>query len=252
MSLTAALIVVAAGLAAGTMNVIVGSGSLITFPTLLGLGFAPVIANVSNTVGLVPGSLSAVIAYRRELHGQYGRALHLGCASVAGGLCGAALLLELPGTTFRRAVPFLVLIASVLMALQPRLARRLAESGQRRVNGGPSLLASVLATGIYGGYFGAAQGVILISLLAIFIDDDLQRLNGMKNVLALLANGSAGLLFVISSHVSWLAAGLIAAGSIVGGQIGGIIGRRLSPVALRGVVVIGGVAVATLLFVKYR
>jgi hypothetical protein len=250
-SLTSALLVVLAGLAAGTMNVIVGSGSLVTFPTLLAVGFAPVIANVSNTVGLVPGSLSAVTAYRKELRGQRNRAIRLGCGSVLGGLAGAALLLELPGTVFRRAVPVLIVIACVLMALQPRITRWLTERGDRHPHGGVPLLGSVFATGIYGGYFGAAQGVILISLLAIFIEDDLQRLNGVKNVLALLANSSAALLFIVASNVSWEVAGLIAAGSVAGGQIGGIVGRRLKPATLRVVVVVGGLAVAGLLFAKY-
>jgi uncharacterized membrane protein YfcA len=233
------------------MNVIVGSGSLVTFPTLLAVGFAPVIANVSNTVGLVPGSLSAVTAYRRELRGQRDRVIRLGCGSVLGGLAGAALLLELPGTVFRRAVPVLIVIACVLMALQPQITRWLAERGDRHPHGGFPLLGSVFATGIYGGYFGAAQGVILISLLAIFIEDDLQRLNGVKNVLALLANGSAAVLFIVASNVSWEVAGLIAAGSVAGGQIGGVVGRRLKPATLRVVVVVGGLAVAGLLFAKY-
>jgi hypothetical protein len=250
-SLTAVLAVVAAGLVAGAMNVIVGSGSLVTFPTLLAVGFAPIVANVTNNVGLVPGSLSGVTAYRRELRGQRGRALRLGCASVLGGLSGAALLLALPGTVFRRAVPVLIVIACVLMAVRPQVGRWLAKRGKRPVHGGLPLLASVFATGVYGGYFGAAQGVILISLLAIFIDDDLQRLNGVKNVLTLLANGTAALLFVVASHVAWEAAGLIAAGSVVGGQIGGIVGRRLSPDTLRVIVVIGGLVVASLLMVKY-
>ncbi|MGA3353397.1 MAG: sulfite exporter TauE/SafE family protein [Acidimicrobiales bacterium] len=251
MSLTAVFAVLAAGLLAGAMNVIVGSGSLVTFPTLLAVGFAPVLANVSNTVGLVPGALSGATAYRRELRGQRGRALRLGCASVLGGLSGASLLLALPGVIFRRAVPVLIVIACLLMAAQPRIGRWLGKRGERPAHGGLPLLASVFATGVYGGYFGAAQGVILISLLAIFIDDDLQRLNGVKNVLTTLANGTAALLFVVLSHVSWEAVGLIAAGSSVGGQIGGVVGRRLSPGTLRVIVVIGGVVVASILFVKY-
>lgn len=251
MSLTGGLAVLAAGLMAGAINVIVGSGSLVTFPTLLAVGFSPILANVTNTVGLVPGSLSGVTAYRRELQGQRARALRLGCASVLGGLSGAALLLALPGTVFRRAVPVLIVIACVLMAVRPQVGRWLTKRGERPEHGGLPLLASVFATGVYGGYFGAAQGVILISLLAIFIDDDLQRLNGVKNVLTLLTNGAAAVLFVVASHVYWEAAGLIAAGSVVGGQVGGVVGRRLSPVALRIIVVVVGLVVASLLFVKY-
>jgi uncharacterized membrane protein YfcA len=250
-SLISALAVVASGLVAGAMNVIVGSGSLVTFPTLLAVGFSPIVANVSNTVGLVPGTLSGVTAYRRELRGQRGRALRLGCASLLGGLCGATLLLALPGTVFRRAVPVLIVIACLLMAIQPRVGRWLTSRGERPDHGGVPLLASVFATAIYGGYFGAAQGVILISLLAIFIDDDLQRLNGVKNVITLFANGAAALVFVVFSHISWEAVGLIAGGSVVGAQIGGIVGRRLAPAVLRVIVVVGGLAVASILFVKY-
>jgi len=248
----AALAIFAAGLGAGTANVIVGSGSLITFPTLLALGYPPVLANVSNNVGLVPGSISAVHAYRRELVGQRSRMLTLGPASLAGGITGAVILLALPHSVFKAAVPVLVLIAAVLMALQPRLTRWLAARGERHVHGGAPLLIGVFLTGIYGGYFGAAQGVILMSLLAIFIDDDLQRLNGTKNALALIVNGMAGVLFVLVAHVSWSVAGLIAAGSIIGGQLGGHYGRRLPTAVLRACVVTVGLSVSIVLFVAWH
>ncbi|HET7026198.1 MAG TPA: sulfite exporter TauE/SafE family protein [Candidatus Limnocylindrales bacterium] len=241
--------IVAAGLAAGTINTIVGSGSLITFPTLLALGYAPVVANVSNTVGLVPGSLSGVIGYRRELVGQRSRALRLGTASVLGGLTGGVLLLALPASSFERVVPFLILIAVVLVALQPRLSAAMA---RRRTNGeehGLPLGITVYLTGIYGGYFGAAQGVILIALLGIFVPDDIQRLNGLKNVLAFLVNGVAAILFVAVAPVSWPAALLLAVGSITGGQIGAVIGRRLSPLVLRGFIIVVGTIVALKLLI---
>jgi len=153
-----ALAIFAAGLAAGTVNVIVGSGSLITFPTLLALGYPPVLANVSNTVGLVPGSVSAVVAYRRELVGQRPRLLQLGSASLLGGLSGAILLLSLPHSVFKAAVPVLIAVAALLMAAQPRISAGLERRGSRRTHGGAGLLAGVFLTGIYGGYFGAAQG----------------------------------------------------------------------------------------------
>src|SRR6202167_981644 len=191
MSALEALAIVAVGLAAGTINTIVGSGSLITFPTLLAFGFSPIVANVSNTVGLTPGSLSGAIAYRRELEGQRPRLLVLGTASVTGAITGAVLLLALPGSVFRHVVPVLILIACLLVALQPRLSRRLADRDTIPLHGGVPLFLAVFATGIYGGYFGAAQGVILMSLLGIFLDDQLQRLNATKNVLALCANGSS-------------------------------------------------------------
>jgi len=246
-----ALAIVAAGLAAGTVNVIVGSGSLITFPTLLALGYPPVLANVSNTVGLVPGSVSGAIAYRRELGGQRNRILRLGMASLLGGLTGAILLLSLPNGVFKAAVPALIAVASLLMAAQPWMSARLEAQG-RRLHGGAGLLAGVFLTGIYGGYFGAAQGVILIALLAIFIDDDLHRLNGAKNVLACIVNGVAGLFFIATTHIAWSVVGLIALGSIIGGQIGGTYGRRLPASILRWVIVTVGLGVAVGLAVEWH
>jgi uncharacterized membrane protein YfcA len=248
----AALAIFAAGLGAGTVNAIVGSGSLITFPTLLALGYPPVLANVSNNVGLVPGSVSAVHAYRRELVGQRSRMLTLGPASLAGGLTGAVILLALPHSVFKAAVPALVLLAAVLMALQPRVTRWLGDRGDRHVHGGAPLVLGVFLTGIYGGYFGAAQGVILMSLLAIFIDDDLQRLNGTKNALALIVNGMAGIVFILVAHIDWSVAALIAAGSILGGQLGGHYGRRLPTAVLRACVVVVGVSVSAVLFVAWH
>ena len=248
----AALAIFAAGLAAGTINAIVGSGSLITFPTLLALGYPPVLANVSNNIGLVPGSASGVVAYRRELEGQRSRMIKLGAASVTGAVIGAVLLLALPSSVFKAAIPVLVLLATVLMAVQPRVSAWLAARGERQVHGGAPLLVGVFLTGIYGGYFGAAQGVILISLLAIFIDDDLQRLNGSKNVLALIVNSVAAILFILFATVSWSVVALIAAGSTIGGQLGGHVGRRLPAGVLRVCIVVVGFAVAIVLFVAWH
>ena len=245
MSFWAALAILAVGLAAGTLNTIVGSGSLITFPTLLALGYSPVVANVSNTVGLVPGSISGAVGYRRELEGQQPRLRVLGVASLTGGLTGAVLLLALPASDFRNVFPVLILVACLLVALQPRLARRRAAGrGATQPRGGPVLFASVFATGVYGGYFGAAQGVILIALLGIFLDDTLQRLNGLKNVLAALVNGIAALLFIVFADVAWAPAGLLAAGAVAGGQLGATLGRRIPPGWLRAVIVVVGVTVA--------
>jgi uncharacterized membrane protein YfcA len=249
MSALEALAIVGVGLAAGTINTIVGSGSLITFPTLLAFGFTPVVANVSNTVGLVPGALSGAIAYRSELGGQRSRLLTLGAASVVGGVTGAVLLLVLPRGVFRHVVPALILIACLLVALQPWLSERLAHRRARHAHGGPALFGSVYVTGVYGGYFGAAQGVILMALLGIFFADDLQRLNAAKNVLAFLVNGVAALIFMVFAHVAWEAAGLLAAGSVIGGQVGAVIGRRLPGPLLRGVIVAVGVAAAVALLV---
>ncbi len=251
MSPWAALAIFAAGLAAGTINTIVGSGSLVTFPTLLALGYPPLLSNVSNNVGLVPGTVSGAFAYRRELTGQRSRVLRLGTASLLGGVAGAALLLGLPGTVFRSAVPALILVAAILMALQPRLSKILEARGDRRLHGGLGLFLGVFLTGVYGGYFGAAQGVILIALLAIFVHDDLQRLNGTKNVLAMVVNTAASVLFIIFSTLSWSVVGLIAAGSVVGGQLGARIGRRLPAAVLRWVIVTVGVVVACILFAEW-
>jgi hypothetical protein len=235
--------VLVAGMAAGTINVVVGSGTLITFPTLLAFGVPPVTANVSNTIGLVPGVASGVVGYRRELHGQRARAIRLGSASVAGGIVGAILLLSLPDGAFSAIVPALIVVGLLLVVLQPRISawvdRR--HDGARGDFGPWWVWPAVFGTGVYGGYFGAAQGVILMGLLGIGIADSLQRLNGLKNVLAGLVNGVAGLIFVVVADVDWTVVALIAAGSIVGGQLGATLGRRLSPVVLRVVIVVVGV-----------
>src|SRR5579875_2992253 len=238
-----ALAVVAAGAAAGTVNTIVGSGSLITFPTLLALGYPPVLANVSNTVGLVPGSLSGVVAYRRELSGQARRVAVLGVAALAGGLAGAVLLLASPGSVFRQVVPYLILLACALMVLQPQLALAVGRRRGRTRSGPVVLVLAVFATAVYGGYFGAAQGVIQLALLAVLVDDDLQRLNATKNVLALTANA----VFATVHHVAWAAAGLLAIGAVAGGQVGGHAGRCLPAAVLRAVVVVAGVLSAAVL-----
>lgn len=239
-----AVAIAAAGVAAGTINTIVGSGSLVTFPTLLALGFPPVLANVSNTVGLVPGSASGTLGYRRELAGQGRRILRLGIAAALGGLTGGLLLLALPASAFERIVPILILAACVLVALQPRLSRALTARRPSGAEHSAALAVLVYLTAIYGGYFGAAQSVILIALLAIFVPDDLQRLNGLKNLLALVVNAVAAVLFILVARVAWDAAALIAIGSIAGGQLGALIGRRLSPLLLRGAIISVGTVVA--------
>jgi uncharacterized membrane protein YfcA len=234
--------VLVAGTAAGTINVVVGSGTLITFPTLIAFGVPPVTANVSNTIGLVPGVGSGVLGYRRELRGQRARAVRLGSASVAGGVLGAVLLLSLPEGAFSAIVPALIVIGLLLVVLQPRISawvdRR--HEGARGEIGPWWVWPAVFGAGVYGGYFGAAQGVILMGLLGIGIADTLQRLNGLKNVLAGLVNGVAGVIFLVVADVDWTVVALIAAGSIVGGQLGATVGRRLSPLALRILIVVVG------------
>jgi uncharacterized protein len=300
-----ALVIFAAGLAAGTINTVVGSGTLITFPTLLAFGYPPVLANVSNNVGLVPGVASGVYGYRSELGGQRRRLIRLGSASVCGGLVGAILLLTLPQSAFKAIVPALIGLAVVMVIIQPRLAKWVAERQRARAAlatpdgadaggtgagsagggssgavadgasvggasvggasvaagahgasavavaappaveeaiGGPVLWVLVFLAGIYGGYFGAAQGVLLIGMLGIALNDSLQRINAAKNVLAGLVNGLAAVVFILATHIDWGVAGLIAAGSIIGGQVGARIGKRLPPWGLRVVIVCVGTA----------
>ncbi|MGZ8735817.1 MAG: sulfite exporter TauE/SafE family protein [Nocardioides sp.] len=238
--------VLLAGVAAGTINTVVGSGTLITFPTLLAFGVPPVTANVSNTVGLVPGSLSGAIGYRRELEGQRGRLLRLGSASFVGGVAGAALLLVLPAEAFDAIVPVLVALGCVLVVLQPRISAWVsarAEAAGREVHphGAAWVWSLVLLAGVYGGYFGAAQGVLLMAILGVGLQETMQRNNATKNVLALLVNGVAALVFIAVADVDWTVAGLIAVGSVIGGQIGATVGRRLPSTVLRGVIVLVGV-----------
>jgi uncharacterized membrane protein YfcA len=243
-----AIAILGAGLTAGTINTIVGSGSLITFPTLLAFGYAPLDANVSNTVGLVPGSLSGAVGYRRELVGQGHRALWLGASSAAGGLTGAVLLLAFPGA-FAAIVPILIGVALVLVAAGPRLSKALAQHRHSDSHRSLPLAVMFYATAVYGGYFGAGMGIIMIALLTIFLADGIQRLNGLKNVLAAMVNGVAAILFIRAAPVHWDVVLLIAAGSIIGGQIGARVGRRLPAPALRLIIIgVGLVAEARLLF----
>ncbi len=242
MSPLEALLVLAAGVAAGAINTLVGSGSLITFPVLLAVGFPPLTANVSNNLGLVPGSVAGAYGFRRELRGQRARVLRFAPASVLGGLTGAVVLLVLPASAFTAIVPVFVALALVLVVLQPRLNRRLEH--RRRADaphGGPVPLAATYGAGVYGGYFGAAQGILLLGILGLAIDDELTRVNALKVVLAGTVNAVAAVVFVIAApHIAWDAVALIAAGSTLGGHLGARVGRRLPATALRAVIVVVG------------
>ena len=243
MSLGEVVAIALAGLAAGTINTLVGSGTLITFPVLLAFGYAPVTANVSNTIGLVPGSASGAIGYRRELGGQRHRVLRLGSMSVLGGITGAVLLLVLPASAFKAIVPVFIALALVLTLLQPRLNRWLARREIDLERKGSLITPlAVYATGVYGGYFGAAQGILLLGILGVTLAQDLQRTNALKNVLAGLANGVAGVYFIFAAHVAWGPAAIIAGTSIVGAQLGARYGRRLPQSGLRAIVVVVGIA----------
>ena len=240
--------IAAAGLAAGAVNTIVGSGSLITFPTLLAVGYSPVVANVSNTIGLVSGSASGAVGYRKELAGQRRRVLAMLPATMIGGLLGAVLLLLYPGV-FGTVVPVLILVAVALLLVQPYVARWQQRRGKVREHPGAVLHIGTFLTAIYGGYFGAAQSVIYLALLGITLDDDLQRLNGLKNVIAAIVNGVAAVIFLFSGKVVWLAVLLLLVGSTIGGQIGAVVGRRIPPTVLRYVVAVVGTGVAIKLLV---
>ncbi|MFJ2796734.1 sulfite exporter TauE/SafE family protein [Streptomyces sp. NPDC087290] len=247
------LAVFAAGISAGAINTIVGSGTLITFPVLLAVGLPPVTATVSNGLGLIPGSVSGAIGYRRELRGQGRRVLKFVVGALIGGLTGATLLMSLPSTAFETIVPVLVALALVLVILQPRISkavqRRREHSGTpARSDGGPLLFVGLMLASVYGGYFTAAQGIIYLSLMGMLLDDTMQRLNAVKNVLAAVVNSVAALFFLFVADFDWTAVVLIAVGSALGGQIGARIGRRLSPTVLRAlIVVVGTVAIVQLL-----
>lgn len=257
MSPLEAIVIGLAGVGAGTINTVVGSGTLITFPTLLAFGVPPVTANVSNTIGLVPGSVSGAVGYRRELSGQRARVFRLGAASLLGGVIGGLLLLVLPEGAFSAIVPALVGLGILLVLLQPRLSRwvsrRREESGRaplHPVMGAWWVWPAVLLAGVYGGYFGAAQGVLLMGIMGVGIAESMQRLNALKNVLAAIVNAVAGLMFALVADVDWKVVALIAIGAVIGGQIGAGVGRRLPAPVLRAVIVVVGLVALTVFLVR--
>jgi len=249
MTVWEAIAVVIAGVFAGGINTVVGSGTLVTFPVLLAVGYPPVVANVSNSLGLVPGSLSGAWGYREELKGQKSRIVRLLPASILGGIVGAILLVTLPDKAFTAIVPVLIVIALVLVVIQPWLNRKLSH---RRTtgDGGVLLWLGVFAAGIYGGYFGAAQGVLVMGIMGVLVNEHLQRMNALKNVLTAFVNLVAGVMFIFIADVAWLVVLLLAVGSVVGGQIGAKVGRKLSPTVLRGVIVVVGLAAIVQLLMK--
>lgn len=249
------VLILLVGTAAGTINAAVGSGSLITFPTLIAFGYPPVLANVSNNIGLVPGGIASVWGYRRELADQWRRLLVLGTMSVLGGIIGAILLLVLPSAAFKAVVPVLLAIAIVLVVVQPwvqrAVARRRERNGRAAGTGyGPGSMLATAVIGVYGGYFGGAQGILLVGVLGTMVSETLQRLNALKNGLVTCVNTvAAGAFLVIAPHqVDWRIVALIAAGSAVGGLIGSFYGRKLPQGVLRGIIfVVGVIAIVSLL-----
>jgi uncharacterized membrane protein YfcA len=242
------LLVAVAGGGAGFINTVVGTGTLITFPTLLALGVPPVLANVSNSIGLAPGSLSGALAGRQELTGQRARMIKYGIASLIGSIGGALLLLQLPASAFRAIVPVLIGLGCLLVVVGPVLQRRMAARRERlgttqATADGPGWLWFVIIfTGAYGGYFGAAQGVLVIAVMGVALAETLPRINALKNVLVMIANAVAGVVFVIISHVDWWIVGALASGSVLGAQLGARVGRRLPPTVYRVIILAVGIA----------
>jgi uncharacterized membrane protein YfcA len=249
-----AVIVVIAGVWAGTINAVVGSGTLVTFPVLVALGYPPVTATTSNAVGLAPGTISGAVGYRHELTGQTRRLVRYSVPSFLGAICGTALLLSLPPNAFEKAVPVLVALAVVLVIAQPTVSiwvtRRRERTPAGRPHGDLPLLFFLFLIGVYGGYFTAAQGVMMMAVLGMLLTDWLQRLNGIKNVLAAVVTLVAGTIYAFVAPVSWPVIALLALGSTLGGQLGAKIGRRLPPTALRAVIVVVGVAAIVQLILR--
>jgi uncharacterized membrane protein YfcA len=241
-----ATIVLVAGVWAGTINAVVGSGTLVTFPVLVALGYPPVTATTSNAVGLAPGTISGAVGYRHELTGEARRLARYSVPSFLGAIGGTVLLLSLPPDAFEKVVPVLVGLAVVLVIAQPTVSEWVARRRERTPadtpHGGLPLMVFIFLIGVYGGYFTAAQGVMLMAILGMLLTDSLQRLNGIKNVLAAVVNLVAGTIYAFVAPVSWPVIGLLALGSTLGGQLGAKIGRRLPPTALRAVIVIVGAA----------
>ncbi|BBX44702.1 sulfite exporter TauE/SafE family protein [Mycobacterium cookii] len=250
MSLSHAILIVLAGVGAGTINALVGSGTLITFPTLVAMGYPPVTSTMSNAVGLVAGNVSSTWAYRRELSGQWDRLRWQIPASIIGAIIGAGLLLHLPEKVFAEIVPVLLIAALILVVVGPRIQAWAQDRAQKAGRAGDevsprrmaALVLSTFAIGIYGGYFTAAQGILLVGVMGALLPESMQRMNAAKNLLTLLVNLVAALAytFVAFHRISWPVAGLIAVGSLLGGWLGARYGRRLSPNALRATIVVVG------------
>lgn len=240
-----------AGLLGGAVNSVAGGGSLISFPALLAVGYPAITANVTNTVALFPGYVGATAAYRPELEGQRPRLVALGVTSILGGAAGSTLLLTTPASVFKTAVPWLVLLACALFGLQPLVSRTLAErrtgSKEHRSVG---LHAAVFCAAVYGAYFGAGLGIILLAVLGLVIADSLQRLNGLKQVMSVLINAVAVVAYGIFGHVAWSAVAIMAVASLAGGRLGGSFARKLSPLLLRVIVLAFGVSVGCLLLAR--
>jgi uncharacterized membrane protein YfcA len=237
-----------AGLGAGGVNAVAGGGSLISFPALLAAGYPSVTANVTNAVAVLPGYLGGSVAYRAELRGQAARIRAFGLTAGAGAAVGAALLLVSSESVFEAIVPWLILASCALLALQPRAAGW-AEAHRHRAGSRAVLHGALFLAAVYGGYFGAGLGIMLLAVLGVFVDDDLQRLNALKGVLSLLIAVVTAVGFALFGPIEWGAAAIVGAASLAGGALGVRVARRLPASALRGLVVAFGTAVAVVLLV---
>ncbi len=243
-----------AAVAGGAVNALAGGGTLITFPALTAVGVSPLAANVTNTVALFPGYLGGTVAQRRDLGGQGRRVAAVVLPAAAGGLCGGLLLLVTGPDLFEAIVPWLILAATALLAVEPWLrkaaVRRLEEpgaGGRRHVTGAA---VAAFAGAVYGGYFGAGLGIVMLALLSLVLADALKRVNALKQVVSLCANGAAAALFVATGDVVWAAAAVMAVGALAGGWLGGRFAGHVRADVLRGVVVAVGLVVATVYFVR--
>ncbi|MCU1490562.1 MAG: hypothetical protein JWM85_1967 [Acidimicrobiaceae bacterium] len=242
-----AVVLALAGLGAGMVNGIAGGGTLLTFPALIALGYPALAANVTSTVGIWPGYIGGLAGFRVELSGQRDRLVRLLPATVGGGTVGGVLLLTTPSSAFSSIAPYLILFAGVLFACQPLLAARLRRrSDPDVVKEGHSWLVhgGIFLASIYGGYFGAGLGVILLAVLGSSIIDRLVRINGLRAVLSLAVNTLAALIFVIRAPIAWSAAGLLAGTALIGGYVGARIARKVPAVWLRVLVICLGLATA--------
>lgn len=237
----------AAAFAAGGINALAGGGTLVSFPALVAIGVPAVSANVTNTVALVPGYLSGSWAQRDDLRPQLHRARLLSAVAAAGGLAGSVLLVSIPGGVFRAAVPYLILLSCALLAFGDRLR---PTSDERTGRGHPLfLLGSVFLGAVYGGFFGAGLGIMLLALLGLFSTDPLTKLNALKQALSFVINLVAAVFFVFSGRTYWSLVPVMAVGSILGGATGGRLVRVISGDLLRRVVVVAGVAIAVVFWV---
>jgi len=242
------LAVAAAGLFAGAVNAIAGAGSLLTFPVMIGVGLTPLSANVTNSIGVVPGNLSGTWGFRNELRGQRSRLAGFAAPAIVGSLLGGILLLVLPAHSFTLVAPALLGLASLLTVAQPVIARKVGQSPSRRNNA--ALSTGIFAVSIYGGYFGSGIGVLFIAVLSIFVADQLSRLNAAKTVLQALANGVAGILFAFFAPVHWWLVLILSVSSAVGGPIGARLSVHIPAKVLRAVIGVLGLASAIVLAVR--